>query len=42
MVRSRALGGFVSTTGRDEALIRQYIRNQEHEDQRIGRLSLWR
>ena len=33
-----ARGYFVSTVGRDEQMIRQYIRNQEKEDQRTERL----
>ncbi len=37
-----ARGYFVSTVGRDEAVIRQYIRNQEQEDQRLEQLNLWR
>jgi putative transposase len=37
-----ARGDFVSTVGRDEALIREYIRNQELEDRRLDQLSLWR
>ena len=37
-----ARGFFVSTVGRDEALIREYIRNQEREDSRLEQLSLWR
>ena len=37
-----ARGYFVSTVGRDEATIREYIRNQEHEDQRLDQLNLWR
>jgi putative transposase len=35
-----ARGYFVSTVGRDEAVIRQYIRNQEAEDRRIEQLRL--
>lgn len=35
-----ARGYFVSTVGRDEEVIRQYIRNQEKEDQRIDQLML--
>ena len=35
-----ARGYFVSTVGRDEALIRTYIRNQEKEDQRLEQLKL--
>ena len=37
-----ARGFFVSTFGRDEALIREYIRNQEQEDSRLEQLNLWR
>ena len=37
-----ARGYFVSTVGRDEALIREYIRQQEREDQRREQLNLWR
>lgn len=37
-----ARGYFVSTVGRDEETIRQYIRNQEEEDRRLEQLSLWR
>jgi REP element-mobilizing transposase RayT len=37
-----ARGYFVSTVGRDEALIREYIRNQEQEDERLDQLGLWR
>ena len=36
-----ARGYFVSTVGRDEAVIREYIRNQEKEDQRLEELNLW-
>ena len=35
-----ARGYFVSTVGRDEAFIREYIRNQENEDKRLEQLSL--
>ena len=35
-----ARGYFVSTVGRDETTIRQYIRNQEAEDQRLDQLRL--
>jgi len=28
--------------GRDERVIREYIRNQEEEDQRLDQLNLWR
>ena len=37
-----ARGYFVSTVGRDEALVREYIRNQEQEDERLDQLGLWR
>jgi len=37
-----ARGYWVSTVGRDEAVIRDYIRNQEHEDQRLEQMNLWR
>ena len=37
-----ARGYFVSTVGRDEAVIRQYIRNQEAEDRRLDQAQLWR
>jgi putative transposase len=37
-----ARGYFVSTVGRDEATIREYIRHQEREDQRLDQLNLWR
>ena len=37
-----ARGYFVSTVGRDEATIREYIRNQEKEDARLDQLNLWR
>jgi putative transposase len=36
-----ARGYFVSTVGRDEAVIREYIRNQEKEDKRLEQLNLW-
>jgi putative transposase len=36
-----ARGYFVSTVGRDEAMIREYIRNQEEEDRRLDQLKLW-
>ena len=35
-----ARGYFVSTVGRDEEMIREYIRNQEAEDWRLEQLSL--
>ena len=37
-----ARGYFVSTVGRDEEVIRNYIRNQEEEDQRLDQMNLWR
>ena len=36
-----ARGYFVSTVGRDEVTIREYIRNQEAEDKRLDQLQLW-
>jgi putative transposase len=36
-----ARGYFVSTVGRDETMIREYIWNQEQEDQRIEQMNLW-
>jgi len=35
-----ARGYFVSTVGRDETVIREYIRNQEAEDKRMDQLRL--
>ena len=37
-----ARGYFVSTVGRDEEAIRNHIRNQEDEDQRLEQMNLWR
>jgi len=37
-----ARGYFVSTVGRDEAVIRVYIRAQEEEDKKLEQLMLWR
>jgi Transposase IS200 like len=37
-----ARGYFVSTVGRDEAAVREYIKNQEQEDKRLDQLNLWR
>ena len=37
-----ARGYFVSTLGRDEEVIREYIRRQEDEDNRQDQLNLWR
>ena len=36
-----ARGYFVSTVGRDETVIREYIKNQEEEDKRLDKLKLW-
>jgi putative transposase len=36
-----ARGYYVSTVGRDEKLIREYIQNQEKEDQRIDQLGIF-
>jgi putative transposase len=37
-----ARGYFVSTVGRDEAVIRAYIQKQEEEDKRLDQLGLWK
>ena len=37
-----ARGYFVSTVGRDETTIREYIRHQEAEDRRLDQTDLWR
>ena len=37
-----ARGYFVSTVGRDEQVIREYIRNQEREDKQLEQMNLWR
>jgi len=37
-----ARGYYVSTIGRDEAVIRDYIRRQEEEDKRLDQINLWR
>jgi putative transposase len=37
-----ARGYFVSTVRRDEAVVRDYIRNQEAEDERLDQLNLWK
>ena len=37
-----ARGFFVLTVGRDEKVIRNYIRHQEKEDARLEHLGLWR
>jgi len=36
-----ARGFFVSTVGRDEQAIREYINRQEEEDKRLDQLKLW-
>jgi len=36
-----ARGYYVSTVGRDEQTIREYIRNQEKEDERLDQMELW-
>ena len=38
---SWARGFFVSTVGRDETVVRAYIRNQEQEDKRLDQMGLW-
>lgn len=35
-----ARGYFVSTVGRDERVIREYIRNQDREDQRLDQMNM--
>jgi len=35
-------GYWVSTVGRDESVIREYIRKQEQEDTRLEQINLWR
>jgi putative transposase len=37
-----ARGYFVSTVGRDQEVIREYIRHQEEEDKRLDQMQLWR
>ena len=37
-----ARGFYVSTVGRDEAVIREYIQQQEEEDKRLDQMNLWR
>ena len=37
-----ARGYFVSTVGRDEKVIREYIRHQEEEEKRLEQMNLWR
>jgi putative transposase len=35
-------GYFVSTVGRNEEVIREYIKKQEAEDTRLEQMNLWR
>src|SRR6478736_3848579 len=37
-----ARGYFVSTVGRNEEMIREYIRNRKKEDNRLDQMNLWR
>jgi len=37
-----ARGFFVSTVGRDERAVREYINRQEEEDKRLDQMNLWR
>ncbi len=37
-----ARGYFVSTVGRDEAVIREYIRQQDAADHRLDQMNLWK
>jgi len=37
-----ARGYFVSTVGRDEVVIRDYIRRQDAEDHRLDQMNFWR
>ena len=37
-----ARGHLVSTVGRDEGIIREYIRKQEVEDERLDQMKLWK
>ena len=36
-----ARGFYVSTVGRDEAVMREYIQQQEEEDKRLDQMNLW-
>jgi putative transposase len=36
-----ARGYFVSTVGRDETMIREYIRNQDKADEKLEQIKLW-
>jgi len=37
-----ARGFYVSTVGRDETVIREYIKTQEREDTRLDQMALWK
>jgi len=37
-----ARGYFVSTVGRDEATVREYIRKQESEDEKLDQLQMFK
>ena len=37
-----ARGFYVSTVGRDEGVIREYIQKQEQKDKRLEQMNLWR
>ncbi len=37
-----ARGYFVTTVGRDEGVIREYIQRQDEEDHRLDQMNLWR
>ena len=37
-----ARGFYVSTVGRDETVIREYIKTQEREDTRLDQIGLWK
>ena len=37
-----AVRGVAAALGRDETVIRDYIRNQEQEDKRLDQMNLWR
>jgi len=37
-----ARGYYVTTVGRDETVIREYIRTQEEADHRLDQMNMWR
>lgn len=37
-----ARGFLVSTLGREESVVREYIRNQEEEDRRLDQPNMWK